>query len=122
MCRLNTPQLQERLQDYPLYSQDGKGKDEICCAVFTLGCIRWFILEGSTDDDDTIMFGIVIGLGEDEYGYVSLKELSDIEVDLSNKGLGKHHVTQLSDFKPTAIGGINDERLKRFLTRFDKKD
>lgn len=31
--RLITPTLEERLKSYPLYSQDGKGKDAVCVAV-----------------------------------------------------------------------------------------
>lgn len=125
MSRLNTPQLKEALKNYPLYSQDGKGKEAICCAVFVLGRIRWFILEGSDEDGDTIMFGIVIGLQEDEYGYVSLNELSEIEIDLTSKGLGKYRVTQLPNYRPRPIGELNDIRLKRFLAKFkdtDKED
>lgn len=82
MCRLQTPQLEEALKGFPLYSQDGKGKEAICRAIFTIGSARWFILEGEREDGDTIMFGIAIGLLEDEYGYVSLKELSEIELNL----------------------------------------
>ena len=36
-------------------------------AIFALGSVRWFILEGEADGRDTILFGIVIGLMEDEY-------------------------------------------------------
>jgi hypothetical protein len=36
-----------------------------------------------------ILFGIVVRLMEDEYGYISLNELSDVELDLSVQGLGK---------------------------------
>lgn len=35
--RLVTPELREALSDYPLYSQDAKGKDALCIAVFHLG-------------------------------------------------------------------------------------
>ena len=35
----------EALEGYPLYSQDGKGKEAVCRAVFALGSVRWFILE-----------------------------------------------------------------------------
>lgn len=35
--RLITSELQKRLADYPLYSQDGKHKDALCIAVFYLG-------------------------------------------------------------------------------------
>ena len=72
MCRLQTPQLEEALKDYPLYSQDGKGKEAICRAIFALGSARWFILEGEREGDDTIMFGVVTGLIEGStsgYGY-----------------------------------------------------
>ena len=98
MCRLQKPQLEETLKDFPLHSQDGKGKDAICRAIFVLGSARWFILEGNREGDDTIMFGIVIGLIEDEYGYVSLNELSDIELDLTAKGYGKHRDYSVDQF------------------------
>ena len=62
MCRLMTTQLAEALEGYPLYSQDGKGKEAVCRAVFALGSVRWFILEGNRENDDVILFGIVVGL------------------------------------------------------------
>lgn len=55
--------------------------------------MRWFILEGEKEGNDTILFGIVIGLMEDEYGYISLNELSDIELDLTKQGFGKLQVS-----------------------------
>lgn len=88
MCRLQTPQLEEALNGFPLYSQDGKRKEAICRAIFAIGSACWYILEGEREGDDTIMFGIVIGLLEDEYGYVSLKELSEIELNLTSYGFG----------------------------------
>ncbi len=119
MCRLQTPQLEEALNGFPLYSQDGKGKDAICRAIFAIGSALWFILEGDKEGDDTIMFGIVIGLLEDEYGYVSLKELSDVELDLTSQGYGKIQVRQQTDFTPTALKNICDDRLQKFLARFE---
>ena len=59
MCRLLTPQFEEAIKDYPLYSQDDKKKDAICVAIFSIGNVRWFILEGSKDEDDTRLFGIL---------------------------------------------------------------
>ena len=113
MCRLMTTQLAEALEGYPLYSQDGKGKEAVCRAVFALGSVRWFILEGNREDDDVILFGIVIGLMEDEYGYISLNELSDVE------GLGKLQVRQQQDFNPVPLKQIQDSRLQEFLERFE---
>ena len=134
MCRLMTTQLAEALEGYPLYSQDGKGKEAVCRAVFALGSVRWFILEGNREDDDVILFGIVIGLMEDddvilfgiviglmedEYGYISLNELSDVELDLSAQGLGKLQVRQQQDFNPVPLKQIQDSRLQEFLERFE---
>ena len=48
--RLVTPELREALSDYPLYSQDAKGKDALCIAVFHLGNIRWYIMEGQPEE------------------------------------------------------------------------
>ena len=104
MCRLMTTQLAEALEGYPLYSQDGKGKEAVCRAVFALGSVRWFILEG---------------LMEDEYGYISLNELSDVEIDLSAQGLGKLQVRQQQNFKPVQLKQIQDNRLQEFLERFE---
>lgn len=115
--RLMTPQLEEALSGFPLYSQDDKGADAICIAVFALGAVRWFILEGEREGDDTILFGIVCGLMEDEYGYVSLNELADIELDLTAQGYGKLKVRQQPNFKPTALKNLRDDRLQRLLSR-----
>lgn len=120
MCRLVTPQLMEALEDFPLYSQDGKGKDAVCCAIFALGSVRWFIFEGEADGRDTILFGIVIGLAEDEYGYISLNELSEQSLDLASQGLGKLQVWQQPNFQPTPLRNLNDQRLQRFLAGFEK--
>ena len=119
MCRLMTPQLEEALKGFPLYSQNGRGKDTVCRAVFAIGSVRWFILEGEAEENDTILFGIVIGLMEDEYCYISLNELSEIELDLTAQGLGKLQVRQQPNFQPTELRLLNDKRLQRFLARFE---
>ena len=113
MCRLMTTQLAEALEGYPLYSQDGKGKEAVYRAVFALGAVRWFILEGNREDNDVILFGIVVGLMEDEYGYISLNELSDVE-------LGKLQVRQQQNFKSVPLKQIQDSRLQNFLARFEQ--
>ncbi len=60
--RLITSELTVALSGYPLYSQDEKKKDAICIAVFYLGNIRWYILEGQPEGDDFTLYGIVTGL------------------------------------------------------------
>ena len=118
MCRLMAPRLEEALEGYPLYSQDGKGKEAVCRAIFALGAV-WFILEGEREGNDTILFGIVVGLVEDEYGYISLNELSEVELDLTAQGLGKLQVRQQEDFTPTPLKNLQDFRLQQFLARFE---
>lgn len=117
MNRLMTPKLEEAINRYPLYSQDGKGKNAVCIAVFAIGNVRWFILEGCREDDDTTLFGIVVGLAEDEYGYVSLNELADLEIDCRKQGFGILQVVQIPYFAPQPIGKIADKRLQDILER-----
>lgn len=117
MNRLMTPKLEEAINLYPLYSQDGKGDDAVCIAVFAIGNVRWFILEGGREDNDTILFGIVVGLAEDEYGYVSLNELADLEIDCRKQGFGMLKVVQIPYFTPRPIREIADKCLQDFLKR-----
>ena len=119
MCRLMTPQLEVALKGFPLYSQDGKGRNAICRAIFALGSIRWFILEGQKENNDIVLFGIVVGVMEDEYGYVSLNELSEVAIDLTSQGLGRLQVRQQLNFRPVPLRQLTDERLQKFLARFD---
>ena len=107
------------MKGYPLYSQDGMGKEAVCVAIFALGAIRWFILEGEVQGNDTVLFGIVVGLAEDEYGYVSLNELSDVTLDLTTQGLGRLQVRQQANFRPTKLKNLQDYRLQRFLAGFE---
>ena len=87
------------------------------------GFCPWFckvvFLEGNREDDDVILFGIVVGLMENEYGYISLNELSDVELDLSAQGLGKLQVRQQQNFQPVPLKQIQDSRLQGFLAKFE---
>lgn len=114
-----TSRLEEALKGYPLYSQDGRGKDAVCVAIFALGAIRWFVLEGKVQEKDTILYGIVVGLTEEEYGYVSLNELSEVTLDLTAQGLGRLQVRQQENFRPTKLKNLQDYRLQRFLSGFE---
>lgn len=115
MSRLMTPRLEEALEGYPLYSQDGKGEEAVCRAIFALGAVRWFILEGEKEGNDAILYGIVVGLAEDEYGYISL----EVELDLTAQGLGKLQVKLQENFTPTPLKNLQDFRLQQFLARFE---
>ena len=114
--RLLTPQLEETLRDFPLYSQDSKGDKALCLAIFALGSTRWFIIEGERQGDDYVLYGIVTGLHYDEYGYMSLKELSELAIDVGE--FGKLQVRMQPNFTPVELGRLKDHRLQSFLRKF----
>lgn len=100
--------IEKALMDFPLDSQDGMWGDAICSVVFGLGSdIRWYIIEGQRESNDIIMFGIVIGLCEDEFCYVSLNGLME-----------NFWVYKLNDFTPIPLKEIDDTRLQQFLGKF----
>ena len=75
--KLMTEEIRKKLP--PLYAQDGKGGDAVAhFKLFTPdSSFTWYITEGSQQDDDFLMFGLVDGL-ERELGYVSLRELESV--------------------------------------------
>jgi len=115
--RLVTEELVSTFKDYPLYSQDGKKKDALCIAVFHIGNIRWYIMEGQQEENDFIFYGIVVGTVETEYGYVSANEMASIKVDASRYGLGMLQVEQDKSFKQRTLSEIKDADLQAFLSR-----
>ena len=120
--RLITPQLEKALQNYPLYSQDGKKKDALCIAVLSIGNIRWYIMEGQPEGNDFTFYGIVAGLQETEYGYMSANEMASIVYDASEYGLGNLQVEQEKNFKPCTLAEIKDVELQSFLSRLYDRD
>jgi hypothetical protein len=115
--RLMTAKLAEQLKDFPLYSQDGKQKDDTCVCVFEFGLIRWYVLEGQPEGNDFTLFCIVVGIAETEYGYASVREMEGIKVAGSRYGLDMLSIRQISDFKPSPLAEMQDKRLQNFLSR-----
>lgn len=108
---LITNEIKERLQCYPLYSQDGKGKRAKCVAKFFLaqGAWTWYVLEA--DLEEGTFFGITInGHGEGEYGYTSINELQNVKSRIGTE------VERDLWFEPTILKDIDDEYLQEFLT------
>jgi len=103
--KLITEQLEKELAKYPLYSQDGKGKDAKVLAKFFLQSFTWYVLE--FDGQDTF-FGIVINGDCSEYGYFSLKELESV------RGMWGLGVERDLYFNPTTIADTSDYYLKEF--------
>ena len=113
--RLLTPEVLAAFEGHELYSQDGKKKDAKCIAVFHVGNIRWYFIEGQEDGEDFIFYGIVLGLVATEYGYVSANEMASISIDASKYGLGILKVEQDKEFEPCKLSAIEDAELQEFL-------
>ena len=80
-------------------------------------CAReWMIQSGAMEPSEFLQ---AVSDMEDEYGYISLNELSDVELDLSAQGLGKLQVRKQKNFKPVPLKQIQDSRLQEFLARFE---
>lgn len=120
--RLLTSELLETLASYPLYSQEQKKiGDLFAVALFRIGSIRWYVLEGNTEGDRFTFFTLVCGLADGpELGYTDAEELADIAVDASCYGMRGVllQVEQVEDFPPCRLADINDEDVKRYCDRF----
>ena len=120
--RLLTSELLEALANYPLYSQEHtKVCDMQAVALFRIGSIRWYVLEGNAEGDRFTFFTLVCGMSEDaELGYTDAGELASIVVDASRYGLPGILLTveRAEDFKPCRLVDIDDEDVKDYVARF----
>lgn len=120
--RLLTSELLETLASYPLYSQENKKvPDLFAVALFRIGLIRWYVLEGNAEGDRFTFFTLVCGMADSpELGYTDAEELASIAVDASPYGMHGIllKVEQVEDFKPCRLADINDEDVKRYCDRF----
>ncbi|MCD8208696.1 MAG: DUF2958 domain-containing protein [Bacteroidales bacterium] len=113
--KLITKKVEKLMDKYPLYSQDGKGKNAVCIVKFfhTLSNWTWYVLEGDKKSGE--FFGIVSGF-EIEYGYFTLDELAKH----TKWGVG---VERDRYFDPQPIKDIDDPRLREFVERvWNKKN
>lgn len=80
--KLITSDIVKKIKKYPLYSQDGKGKDaEVIAKFFTPDAqATWLITEADpTANGDYEMFGYITLNGYDwEWGYVFLSEIQKV--------------------------------------------
>ena len=120
--RLLTSEILEALANYPLYSQEHKKVSDLyAVALFHIGNIRWYILEGNAEGDRFTFFTLVCGMGyESELGYTDAGELAGIAVDASRYGMPGITLTveRVEDFKPCRLADIEDEDVKNYVARF----
>ena len=123
--RLLTSELLEALANYPLYSQEHKKVSDLyAVALFHIGNIRWYVLEGNAEGDRFTFFTLVCGMGyESELGYTDAGELAGIAVDASRYGMPGITLTveRVEDFKPCRLIDIEDEEVQKYVARFTEE-
>ena len=123
--RLLTFELLEVLTNYPLYSQEHKKVGDLfAVALFHIGCIRWYILEGNAEGDRFTFFTLVCGMADGpELGYTDAGELASIAVDTSRYGMPgiSLKVERVEDFKPCRLLDIEDEDVQNYVARFTEE-
>lgn len=120
--RLLTPQLLEALASYPLYAQEHKHlPDLMAVALFRIGLIRWYVLEGNAEGDRFTFYTLVCGMDEmPELGYTDAEELAGVAVDSARYGFpgAVYRVERAEDFTPCRLADIADEDVKSLCSRF----
>ena len=123
--RLLTSEILEALANYPLYSQEHKKVSDLyAVALFHIGNIRWYILEGNAEGDRFTFFTLVCGMSDcPELGYTDAGELASIAVDASRYGMPGITLTveRVEDFQPCRMADIDDEDVKKYVARFTEE-
>ena len=123
--RLLTSELLEALASYPLYSQEHKkAGDLFAVALFRIGLIRWYVLEGNAEGDRFTFFTLVCGMADGpELGYTDAEELASVAVNAALYGMPRIllKVEQVKDFKPCRLADIDDEDVKQYVARYTEE-
>ena len=123
--RLLTSELLEALASYPLYSQEHKKVSDLqAVALFRIGNIRWYILEGNAEGDRFTFFTLVCGMADGpELGYTDAGERSSIPVDASRSGMPGILLTveRAEDFEPCRRVVIEGEDVQKYVGRFTEE-
>jgi len=81
---LISPEFEALFKDYPLYSQEHQSDPLVLAKIFDpVGSATFYLTE--YDPKEANAFSFVTGLQEDEWGYISIKELESIERPLGMK-------------------------------------
>lgn len=83
--KMITKDIENKMARFPLYSQEGKGKDaKVLFKVFNpYGGQSWYVLEaGQVSDGDRMLFVLTTNCGDAEYGYMMLSDLTDTKVNV----------------------------------------
>ena len=84
--KMITSEILRQMDKFPLYSQDGKcDAAKVLFKVFNpYGGQSWYVLEAGPADEkgDREIFVLSTNLGEAEYGYMMLSDLTDTKVNV----------------------------------------
>lgn len=84
--KMITKEIENRMNRYPLYSQDGKGDQaKVLFKVFNpYGGQSWYVLEAGQvqPDGDRELFVFATYGGEGEYGYMMLSDFTNTHVKI----------------------------------------
>ena len=70
-------EVKRRMAKYPIYSQEPVEDKLVVMKLFNaFGSGTWYLTEYDPDDEQA--FGYVTGLGGDECGYISIRELAKL--------------------------------------------
>lgn len=102
--KLITKEIEKRIENTPLYSQDGKGKLAKVICKFFVGPATWLVLEGRKEASGDILFYGLTDLGYGfEYGYFTLSQLMKV------RGPFGLPVERDMYFKPCELRSLNIE-------------
>ena len=78
--KLMTPQLEKAFENYPLYSQDGKGENATVVVKYfnPIGAGTWLITEGEKQPNGDWLFFGFCHITEWEWGYVTLSDFESV--------------------------------------------
>lgn len=84
--KMITKAIENLFDKYPLYSQDGKGKDAKVLVKFfnPYGTSTWYVLEADEErDGDRVLYGLATMFGDKpEYGYFMLSDILNARVNV----------------------------------------
>lgn len=85
--KLMTKELEKKLSRFPFGSQEGKGLDACVIVKYfnPCGAGTWLITEAEKQEDGDWLFFGYCHIHEWEWGYVSLKELEEIQLPYGHR-------------------------------------
>ena len=93
--------VRRRMAAYPIYSQEPVEDKLVVMKLFNaFGAGTWYLTEYDPEDEQA--FGYVTGLGGDEWGYISIRELAEITL----RGTQVPHIEIDRHFEPTLFSQI----------------